>query len=959
MAIGGGDGSIVLTTKVDETGIKKGIGSMGKTAKAFGAAVAKSFAVIGAAAATATVAITKMAVSAYADYEQLVGGVETLFKGSAKRVMAYAENAFYTAGVSANEYMKQVTSFSAALIRSTAGDTDKAADIANMALQDISDNVNKMGSSMESVQLAYQGFARQQYLLLDNLKLGYGGTKTEMERLLKDAQALTGVKYDINNLADVYSAIHAIQEELGITGTTAKEAEKTIQGSANMMKAAWQNVLSAIAGGGSIDRAMKNFTTAFKTYIDNLEPVIESAMDGLGQAITTLAPVIIREFAEALIKLIPTLITVIYEMIVGLAQGIWEGITSLFSSKKRDLFGAEVESIDESTKSQNKLTKALEETANAQKGVLAGFDEINLLNSKTADESSDELLNFDVGSTSNAVDSIESVKDTTAEAKKELSGLSKMWNDFVTQVESKIDTTEVYELDNAWLKLKNSSVDLYKTIAEKFPAFNLDFAQMYAELVNRFVSQTAGLMTSGSGILDFMSSVLDADAEGMWQAVGRISGGAAQIMGVADDMFDSITADVHNIYSGLSTETINELQSFQDLYAQVNGLINNIMFDFQDALISDKEVSSIESALDVLFDDISEKSEANHKEASQYLQSLVNQGLMSEADAKKGIAKLDKVYNDRENLLKKNQNDIINILKTANSEERALTESERQKIQEIMTQSNNEVTSTIAAGADDRTLIMEKLNENEEALTAVRLSQIIQFANSEYEQQVKSADAKYKKAITEADKLYYELGIIDEEEYNRVKKAAEDTRKAEVKEAKKSKEDLIKLAQEKAGGVADAVDPKSGEILSRWERTWNSMYETVRRYINKIIDGINSMIHGWFSISDSISGIFGAQPVADIIKIPKLAQGAVIPPNREFMSILGDNKREPEIVSPLSTMKQAVIEAMATVNSNSGSFNGRIEVPVIIDGREVARAVREAEGNMGSQTVFGGFANVY
>ena len=186
----------------------------------------------------------------------------------------------------------------------------------------------------------------------------YGGTKTEMERLLKDAQALTGVKYDINNLADVYSAIHAIQEELGITGTTAKEAEKTITGSANMMKAAWQNVLSAIAGGGSIDRAMKNFTTAFKTYIDNLEPVIESAMDGLGQAITTLAPVIVREFAEALIKLIPTLITVVYEMIVGLAQGIWEGVTSLFSSKKRDLFGAEVESINESTKGQNKLTKA-------------------------------------------------------------------------------------------------------------------------------------------------------------------------------------------------------------------------------------------------------------------------------------------------------------------------------------------------------------------------------------------------------------------------------------------------------------------------------------------------------------------------------------------------------------------------------------------------------------------------
>ena len=172
MAISGGDGSIVLTTKVDETGIKKGIGSMGKTAKAFGAAVAKSFAVIGTAATTATVAITKMAVSAYADYEQLVGGVETLFKGSADKVMAYAENAFATTGQSANEYMENVTAFSASLLSAVGGDTERAAEVANAAMVSISDNVNKMGSSAESVQMAFQGFAKQQYMLLDNLKLG-------------------------------------------------------------------------------------------------------------------------------------------------------------------------------------------------------------------------------------------------------------------------------------------------------------------------------------------------------------------------------------------------------------------------------------------------------------------------------------------------------------------------------------------------------------------------------------------------------------------------------------------------------------------------------------------------------------------------------------------------------------------------------------------------------------------
>ena len=172
MAIAQGDGSIVLTTKVDESGMKKGFSSMTNMAKKTASTVGKAFMAISVAASAAIVAITKQAVDAYAEYEQLVGGVETLFKDSAKKVQKYAQDAYKTAGLSANEYMKQVTSFSASLIRSTANDTEKAADIANMALIDISDNVNKMGSSMESVTLAYQGFAKQQYMLLDNLKLG-------------------------------------------------------------------------------------------------------------------------------------------------------------------------------------------------------------------------------------------------------------------------------------------------------------------------------------------------------------------------------------------------------------------------------------------------------------------------------------------------------------------------------------------------------------------------------------------------------------------------------------------------------------------------------------------------------------------------------------------------------------------------------------------------------------------
>ena len=232
MAISGADGSIILTTKVDESGINKGFSAI----KSGASKVAKGFAVVGAAAATAFTAISTAAVNSYAEYEQLAGGVETLFKDSSNKLMGYADQAYKTAGMSANEYMSTVTSFSASLLQSLEGDTEKAADYANQAVIDMSDNANKMGTSIEMIQNAYQGFAKQNYTMLDNLKLGYGGTKEEMERLLVDAEKISGIKYDISSFADVTQAIHVIQTELGITGTTALEASSTIQGSASAMK---------------------------------------------------------------------------------------------------------------------------------------------------------------------------------------------------------------------------------------------------------------------------------------------------------------------------------------------------------------------------------------------------------------------------------------------------------------------------------------------------------------------------------------------------------------------------------------------------------------------------------------------------------------------------------------------------------------------------------------------------
>ena len=212
--------------------------AIGSKLKSGLATAAKVGAAAVAAAGTAIVAVGKQAIEQYAEYEQLVGGVETLFKQSSDTVMGYAENAYKTAGMSANEYMSTVTSFSAALLRSVGGDTEKAAKLADTAITDMSDNANKMGVSLESLQNAYTGFSRGNFTMLDNLALGFSGTKEGMQELLDTAEELSGVKYDIGSYADIVEAIHVVQTEMGITGTTAKEAATTIQGSTASMKSA-------------------------------------------------------------------------------------------------------------------------------------------------------------------------------------------------------------------------------------------------------------------------------------------------------------------------------------------------------------------------------------------------------------------------------------------------------------------------------------------------------------------------------------------------------------------------------------------------------------------------------------------------------------------------------------------------------------------------------------------------
>lgn len=287
------------------------------------ATAAKAGAAALGAAATGVAALTKASLDQYAEYEQLVGGIKTLFKDSSDTVQQYAANAYKTAGVSANSYMEQATAFSASLIQSLGGDTEAAAEYANQAIMDMSDNANKMGTDIESIQQTYQSLMRGNYAMLDNLKLGYGGTKAELERLVARAEELTGQALDPTKFSDVITAIHAVQKNLGITGTASKEASTTIQGSLNMMQSAWSNLVAGIGNeNANMTSLIDNFVESAATVGENIFPRMQQIFTGIGTLVQQLAPIIAEAIPGILSGVLPGLMNAASTLFMTLAASL-------------------------------------------------------------------------------------------------------------------------------------------------------------------------------------------------------------------------------------------------------------------------------------------------------------------------------------------------------------------------------------------------------------------------------------------------------------------------------------------------------------------------------------------------------------------------------------------------------------------------------------------------------------
>lgn len=440
----------------------------------------------------ATKAVTKVtdiasslivgAVNAAAEYEQLVGGVETLFKEAAPKVQKYASEAYKNVGISANEYMQNVTSFSASLLQALGNDTDKAADVADMAMIDMADNANKMGTAMDSIQHAYQGFAKQNYTMLDNLKLGYGGTKTEMERLLKDAGQIAKKTFDIKKLSDVYEAIHVIQQEMGIAGTTQKEAMETVQGSLNAAKASWQDVLTAMGNGKGVKKAIKNFTTSAKTALKNYAPVVRNAVEGLVSGAKELAP----EIGNIINELGRGLFGKKWDITIDWIQNAWNDV-------------------------QNAFNTAVEWVGNAYKVTVEWIQNAW----ETVSNAFNNVVSWVANAYTSTVEWVNNAWDTVSGA----------FNDVTSWVANAFTAT-VNWIQNAWDDVKNAVAEVAKGIWDNIVNFSLglfqgvmDFIHKIPEAINvavnfikKVIDQTGGnLKVAGENTLG--DDVTAADAQ--------------------------------------------------------------------------------------------------------------------------------------------------------------------------------------------------------------------------------------------------------------------------------------------------------------------------------------------------------------------------------------------------------------------------------------------------------------
>lgn len=614
---------LVAKISIDSSEYDRGLDNASNKANGFGSkvkglfgGVAKVGAAALAAASGAVIAMAKGAVSSYASYEQLVGGVDKLYGEASGKLQQYADKAFMTAGMSANQYMETATSFSAALINSLGGNTQKAADMTDVAMRAMSDNVNVFGSSMESVQHAFQGFAKQNYTMLDNLKLGYGGTKSEMERLISDANKYRksiGQSSDlsINSFADIVQAIQSVQEAQGIAGTTNKEAMKTIEGSANATKAAWQNVITAIGRGEGLDNAMKNLSTALfgqnagEGLLNQVIPRIQTTMEGIATLVTTAGPMIAQKLPEiasavipallstavsvieALGSALPGLISVLGGSLIKIGIDIGNQLINAISTVLNDMFpslGKGFDGIVSSAKSSIEKIKSIWSSNSGQ--ILSKASEIwNNIQSLVGDVAKTIVSYWNehsadiIGTATEIWDNVKTIVTTAFETVSSvISGvvefIKTLWREWGDE------TISIY---HQVFDLFASEIGLIRTVFETVVTALGDFWTQWGGTITSVASTVWGAVLSTistilsvlQGIIAAVTAAIQGDWSGAWNAIlgvlstiwgaikAVVSSAISAVSSVISSILNSIKATFTNVWNAIKTTVSNVINGIK------------------------------------------------------------------------------------------------------------------------------------------------------------------------------------------------------------------------------------------------------------------------------------------------------------------------------------------------------------------------------------------------------------
>lgn len=901
MAISGGDGSIILTTKVDESGLSSGLSKLKSGVGAFG----KAFAVAGAAGVAAFAGITKAAVDSYAEFEQLKGGVETLFKDSAGQLMKYADQAYKTAGLSANEYMATVTSFSASLLQSLGGDTEKAANYADQAIIDMSDNANKMGTSMEMIQNAYQGFAKQNYTMLDNLKLGYGGTKEEMQRLLDDAEKISGIKYDISSFADVTQAIHVIQTELGITGTTALEASSTIQGSASAMKASWQNLLTGMADPTqNFEQLLQNFISSVGTFAGNLLPVVQTAAQGVLQMVQGLLP----QLASMISEMLPMVV----EGVTGIISGIVEVLPQIV-----DAIVGVLPQI--STAILNMLPQILEAGIQILLSLIQGLTQalpqlIAML---------PEIINTII---TVLIENLPLIIDAGIQLLIAIvTGLSEAIPQLVGYIPTIIQTFITTLLNNLPMIIESGIqllVALINGIIGALPQLIAMTPQIIMTIVTTLIANLPQLLKAGVqllvSIIQGIGSILSKIGEvgknivqGLWQGIINAKD---WLLNKIKSFAKTITQGIKDFFGIKSPSRVMRDEVGKQIPAGMAVGIDkakNLVTKATKALVTDTR-SEVQKVLDDMNEEMLESEKLYADESIRLKKST------SEAD-KEYLDSLKKTAETERKLYDARQKDIENLKKN---------------IVDAYSEMANEALSSIEDLEKQQQSLEQKLAEYGglmvEKTKKVRGKEVTYNVLADLDEQKETLQNYYDMLQTVKERanvpqeffnVLREMGIDEGLEYANALLELSDEDFAEYikdwEEKQKLSQDISKaLYEEEAQQLADEIGDKFDEVEKEFfgvgENSADEFEDGFMKQLQTVIKNIKRTIGGAFLgiTPDANYGIGGYS-----INVPALARGSVLPGGKPFLAIVNDQPRgQTNVEAPLQT----IVDAMNIALNNRG-----------------------------------------